>query len=307
MQGGAGDVYEPIIISGMHRSGTSLLAHLLQYLGLHVGDDADAALLESRTMQEFNMQLFRAAGADWLSPAPMLSLLSDSHRCDQLAERLRRLCGGKRVRGYLGKHHGPSNCNLVSLDRPWGWKDPRNTFTLPIWLRVFPNARVLHVHRNGVDVANSLQVRGRAWAAENAAKPFWRQQVGRWRPRLRYTSLRDVEAVGHGLALEEGFRLWCHYVEMNRSVTDSLDPGRALTLSYESLLESPAANLSKVSAFAGLASPNKAALTEAVVMINQQRAYAFKEDPHLVVFYHKHARHPLMESLGYSDVLAEKD
>ncbi len=32
--------------------------------------------------------------------------------------------------------------------KAWGWKDPRNTFTLPMWLSIFPKARVLHVLRN---------------------------------------------------------------------------------------------------------------------------------------------------------------
>jgi hypothetical protein len=38
----------------------------------------------------------------------------------------------------------------------WGWKDPRNSITLPVWLKLFPDARVIHIVRNGVDVAESL-------------------------------------------------------------------------------------------------------------------------------------------------------
>ena len=38
----------------------------------------------------------------------------------------------------------------------WGWKDPRTTITFPIWLQVFPKAKILHILRNGVDVAISI-------------------------------------------------------------------------------------------------------------------------------------------------------
>ncbi|MBW1793701.1 MAG: sulfotransferase [Deltaproteobacteria bacterium] len=38
----------------------------------------------------------------------------------------------------------------------WGWKDPRTTLTLPLWLKLFPKARIIHVIRNGIDSALSL-------------------------------------------------------------------------------------------------------------------------------------------------------
>ncbi len=47
------------------------------------------------------------------------------------------------------------HCKIVS----WGWKDPRNTFTLPMWLGLFPRARVIHIHRQQKDVVKSLQQR----------------------------------------------------------------------------------------------------------------------------------------------------
>ena len=26
---------------------------------------------------------------------------------------------------------------------PWGWKDPRNSITLPLWLRLYPEAKII--------------------------------------------------------------------------------------------------------------------------------------------------------------------
>lgn len=44
----------------------------------------------------------------------------------------------------------------------WGWKDPRNTLTLPFWQRVVPDLKVVVCVRNPLEVARSLFVRGDA-------------------------------------------------------------------------------------------------------------------------------------------------
>ena len=38
----------------------------------------------------------------------------------------------------------------------WGWKDPRTSLLLPLWGKIFPNAQVVHIYRNGHYVALSL-------------------------------------------------------------------------------------------------------------------------------------------------------
>src|SRR5213078_1316124 len=61
-----------------------------------------------------------------------------------------RSMGWKRVMKYK---------SIDRYDRPWGWKDPRTVFTLPLWLQLFPKAKIINIVRNGVDVASSLSVR----------------------------------------------------------------------------------------------------------------------------------------------------
>jgi len=60
---------------------------------------------------------------------------------------------------YLGFIKGLKYKSLKELDFPWGWKDPRNTFTIDIWIEVFPNAKLIHIYRNPIDVAESLRKR----------------------------------------------------------------------------------------------------------------------------------------------------
>jgi hypothetical protein len=42
---------------------------------------------------------------------------------------------------------------------PWGWKDPRNCLTLPLWRQLLPEMKVLICVRNPLAVAESLWVR----------------------------------------------------------------------------------------------------------------------------------------------------
>jgi hypothetical protein len=42
---------------------------------------------------------------------------------------------------------------------PWGWKDPRNCLTLPLWRKLLPETKVLICVRNPLAVAESLRLR----------------------------------------------------------------------------------------------------------------------------------------------------
>ena len=43
--------------------------------------------------------------------------------------------------------------------RVWGWKDPRNSLTLPFWLNVLPGLKTLIMVRNPLEVAYSMRER----------------------------------------------------------------------------------------------------------------------------------------------------
>lgn len=47
----------------------------------------------------------------------------------------------------------------LKINQNWGWKDPRNTLTLKMWLSVFPNAQVIYVKRDAQAIAQSLKKR----------------------------------------------------------------------------------------------------------------------------------------------------
>jgi len=60
---------------------------------------------------------------------------------------------------YLGLVKWIKYKSLKELNFLWRWKNSRNTFTIDIWIKVFPNAKLIHMYRNLIDVAESLRKR----------------------------------------------------------------------------------------------------------------------------------------------------
>lgn len=132
----------------MHRSGTTLVTKSLEKAGIFMGVLKDHNF-EAMHFLSLNQQTLWAVGASWLQPTvpePVhykilpARVLYEEHF--KLVNRWQKL-----------KHR--------AFPQAWGWKDPRNTFTLPMWLAVFPGARVLHVLRNEEAVAESLKKRNK--------------------------------------------------------------------------------------------------------------------------------------------------
>src|SRR5437588_3783735 len=148
----------PIIILGMHRSGTSLLTEVLQAMGLHVGwflqEDFECPFFLER-----NEKIMNICGGSWEQPQAVESLLKHLTMRSQMKALLLRDLESPAFLSYLGPHHWRCRGNLNQLRFPWGWKDPRNTYLLPLWLDVFPDAKIVHIYRHPMDVAQSLAVR----------------------------------------------------------------------------------------------------------------------------------------------------
>lgn len=96
-------------------------------------------------------------------------------------EYLHDILQSRHSRSFLGWGRWLRYRSAFKLDFPWGWKDPVNTFTLPFWLDLFPEARVVHIFRNGVDIAQSLYTRTHADFKRHYHK--WRRH--KWYYRLK--------------------------------------------------------------------------------------------------------------------------
>lgn len=247
----------PVCIAGMHRSGTSLIASLLRRAGLHLGEEADllppaegnpGGYFENRKFVDLNEELLARLGGTYFRPpvfAPgwaeaALSALGDE------AEAV--------VRGFEGRE-------------PWGWKDPRNSLTLPFWTRLVDDVRTVICLRHPWDVADSLyrgtyfpayRLRAIAgtikkrepfpphvlnvilWNLHHELEPERPRALSRAAGQLRLL-LSERRRVADTYRV--GFHLWKVY---NERVLEATTRGRRIITHYESYLRDPRAELRRV-------------------------------------------------------------
>jgi Sulfotransferase family len=261
----------PIVVIGMHRSGTRLLVEILDRLGVFMGADVQADS-ESVTFMGINEQILHQCGAFWSEPMSAHFLLAQADAARQLAAN-----AGEALAAQLQTYAGPSGWQLGTDPnklRPFGWKDPRNTFTLPVWRHVFPNLRTLHVVRHGVDVAASL--------ARRHAEAL-RAATGEPVPSA-LTVIRDhtlgVLSSRRGWTLAEALTMWEQYVEKAREESAALGE-RALEVRFEELVAQPMTVIPAIAEFCRVPTPTNGPLLDG---LKPDRAFAFRRDPELVAF-----------------------
>lgn len=139
----------PILVLGMHRSGTSALAQTLNLLGVAVGDE-DALLpahptdnprgyWERSDIVASHDEFLASAGYSWSRVAGITASDFDSVALQVLEERLRQI--------------------ITRLDqggRPWLVKDPRLCLLLPQWSRLVDGIACVVAVRDPRDVAASI-------------------------------------------------------------------------------------------------------------------------------------------------------
>ncbi|MFG0319094.1 MAG: sulfotransferase, partial [Planctomycetota bacterium JB042] len=162
--------HPPVIVSGMHRSGTSLAASWLAALGVDLGDDLVPAdernpkgYFEERSFVELHGNLLTRATRraelghrDWGWTASEWLDRGVYARYDRLA------------RALVERRRRP--------DRPFGFKDPRASLVLDFWDEHFEDARFVLIYRFPWEVADSMQRTGveTFLAHPEIAYPIWR-------------------------------------------------------------------------------------------------------------------------------------
>jgi GT2 family glycosyltransferase/glycosyltransferase involved in cell wall biosynthesis len=191
-----------ICIAGAHRSGTSMLTRLLHACGLYLGPknqlmppqaDNPDGFWEHLGFVALNDELLNELGGAWDLP-PEASENFKHVRLDPLRMKARLLAEG------------------FDRSRIWGWKDPRNSLTLPFWQDLLPGLKTLIMVRNPLEVAHSMKER-------------------------------------NGTSYSFGLRLWEIY---NRRVIEAADQQERLVTHYDLFFEDPESELRRIAEFIGL-------------------------------------------------------
>ena len=186
----AGEGPHAIAVAGMHRSGTSMVARILGECGVYLGAPEELVPatptnpeghFEHVDFLRVNKAVLAKLLGSWKRPPRRLAWVVLAPRLASLREESARL-----VRGMEGRS-------------PWSWKDPRTSLTLPFWLPLVPDLRVIVCVRDPLAVARSLEARD-------------------------------------GLSLRAGLKLWEAY---NREVMRAATPGRTIVTRYEAYFDDP--------------------------------------------------------------------
>ncbi|MBA3544539.1 MAG: glycosyltransferase, partial [Chthoniobacterales bacterium] len=139
-----------ILVFGMHRSGTSMVARILNMMGAYFAPEgvSNGANIENpkgfwerRDVRSLNDMLLSSAGANWRR----LSGFSISRIPEENLARFKTEAGSL----------------VLNMDahRPWFLKEPRLSVLAPLWLELLEFPVCVFVHRSPLEVARSLQTR----------------------------------------------------------------------------------------------------------------------------------------------------
>src|SRR5262245_44670193 len=191
-----------VCIAGAHRSGTSMLTRLLHAGGLYLGPknammppqaDNPDGFWEHLGFVALNDELLSELGGAWDLPPKPDEKFTDA-RLDPLRTKAKLL-----IEGFASAHL-------------WGWKDPRNSLTLPFWQELLPDLRTLIIVRNPFEVAYSMRER-------------------------------------NGTSYAFGLRLWEIY---NRRLIEAAGKDERLVTHYDRFFENAQRELKRIASFIGL-------------------------------------------------------
>jgi hypothetical protein len=140
MQGSAA---VPIVVLGMHRSGTSALANVIGRLGAALGTDADVSDgSENKPIRACNAAILDALGGHWSAPVGFEPGWTNQPEVVELDAQVR------------------SALDRLPKSGVFAWKDPRTCFTFGFWTqRLTTEPVVIMSFRHPLEVADSLNRR----------------------------------------------------------------------------------------------------------------------------------------------------
>lgn len=308
---------QPIILIGSHRSGTTMVTKILRDLGLFIGWDYEENL-EANFFLMRNDRLLIACGGSWDNPNVLDDLINTPDMMKKVVSVLNKDLSSFVAFSYIGPKYYLKYRSLKNLDIPWGWKDPRNVFLLPLWLDIFPQAKIIHIYRHGVDVAHSLKKREvkrlsaitnnnresesilprqiRQLERDGALLYILRKVQNRYK---KNSPLQKYEQLGiyPCISLERGFKLWCVYVQKALEVLERFD-NDSLTIKYEDILLNPKDHVQELMKFCNVRNTDQT-IERVIQKLDKSRRYAFKNSPSLKIFYESVKDHYLLKRIGY--------
>jgi hypothetical protein len=280
----------PLIIIGMHRSGTTMISKILENLGIFMGVKKEINN-EAVFFIKINDWIMEQFNASWDQPYNMNYL--SYNNIAQIKKAITRPLKDIRAIEFLGLKYYLKFRDIRKLNFPWGWKDPRTTFTIDIWKEIFPKAKILHIYRNPIDISESLRKREEELNSKFKMTTIKRIKEFFLKGKIGYVSSCRLHNI------YEGINLWKQYIEKSFSLSNNTI--NILHIRYEDILTDPKTYLDKIFSFVEIPYSKKI-IENAMTNIQVDRKYAFTKNHELLKIYNEIKNWPLMKNLGYDNI-----
>jgi len=268
-----------------------MLTRFVEESGVFMGNKRDVND-EALYFRRINDWILSQAGVTWDNTYNMkfINRYFIENVCSVIDRRMSSIWISK----YLGLKDSIRFGSIYNQTGKWGWKDPRNTLTLPIWKELFPDAKIVHIYRNPIDIAASL--RAREYLLERQYEPTFRTRLSQYFLRNRFFFYQSSRV--HSLL--EGFKLWKEYVELALAADELYED--VMHIKYEDFLNNPSVVLEELAAHLQVTA-DRALMGSISAKIDKSRSFAFVEDRELLAFFQSVRDDELMVKLGYSAIV----
>jgi hypothetical protein len=282
-----GNKQEPIIILGMHRSGTTMICKHLEQLGVFMGNKKDGNN-EALFFLDFNNWVLRQVDARWDMPQNYFFLDKHPVLKNEILDAANYSMSSIRSVQYIGLKNYFKYRSIKRLNFPWGWKDPRNSFTIDLWKEIFPGAKLIHIYRHPLDVARSLQKR------EIRSMEQYQSNL-----KVNIKKKLAVKKLGYNHSILvtnilNGIKLWEQYVHRCDQMVTKYG---GLTIKYENYLDNPQLKLKEIIEYVGI-NP-KINVSKFNVKVDSSKKYSFTQDQELSEVYSEIKNSPMLRHFGY--------
>ena len=278
--------FSPIVIAGMHRSGTSMLSKILENGDIKLGSMKDTNH-ESLFFQRINIWMMSLISSSWDSPREFLDI--DSKVIDDISIQLNQLLESRSNMLYFGWRALFLKKKFSDMQSYWGWKDPRNTFTADLWSNIFPDMKIIYVVRHPIDIAESLMSRQGKEIKNDLSRVKKIDGVVKTLLKINHTNYNSSMIIN---SYEACFKLIDLYY--NKISKRNLD--NSIIVRFEDLLFNPREKFNDIFKFCGL-NVGEDYLDRIESQIVESRGFSYKKYPRLLEFESEYEG--LISKMGY--------
>ena len=159
-----------IVVLGMHRSGTSMIAGILSHLGVNMGNDLigerpfnPRGHFENKEFLAMNVDILLVNGGSWAKPPSREAILASGKHFDS------------RIEDVINR----------SKSSLWGWKEPRTSLTIDLYYPYLENPYFIVCYRKAEDIARSIAERAETMTQEDVPFEFSRDLTRAYNDRIK--------------------------------------------------------------------------------------------------------------------------